>query len=314
MDEGKGEKEFKPAFRQVSRAGNQDGMSRRRLLSSIVLGFGLGQIARKIAPPPLKKSINESGVVIKPLSPNSEAEAQKGRGFFEEVFKGLDSQSLWEAHSTVDEFKKLWKSKVEYPDIVHVVKKNERFIRKEMADRGLLAESGEGIVFVENGGGEDKTNATSGARGVAQLMKKTALSYGMRVDDDVDERANPIKSIEVMAKYLRDHKKIFAGNEGLTIWSYHAGVGNVMQALQVYFLDTVGIDIGDYGRAIADDNEDRRVEIERMVAKLIPMYKVNVHRLFSNRKVNDQVISKLEDMTQTYVYHVVAGVELLSQE
>jgi len=49
-----------------------------------------------------------------------------------------------------------------------------------------------------------KAGSKAGARGFYQLMPRTAKSYGLRIDKDVDERLNPIRNARAAAEYLVD--------------------------------------------------------------------------------------------------------------
>ncbi len=70
-----------------------------------------------------------------------------------------------------------------------------------------------------------------GALGQWQFMYRTAKSYGLRIDSYMDERMDPILSVDAAARYLRDAYRIF-GDWPLAISSYNCGSGNVNKAIR----------------------------------------------------------------------------------
>lgn len=72
--------------------------------------------------------------------------------------------------------------------------------------------------------------SAAGAAGMWQLMPATASQYGLRVDEDVDERFDVQKATEVAARYLRDAYNAL-GNWPLALMAYNCGVGNVRSAI-----------------------------------------------------------------------------------
>lgn len=76
-------------------------------------------------------------------------------------------------------------------------------------------------------------NAVSrvGATGPWQFMFATARLYGLKMDNYVDERKDPVQASHATAQYLKDAYNDF-GDWLLAIASYNCGKGNVIRAMQ----------------------------------------------------------------------------------
>jgi hypothetical protein len=74
----------------------------------------------------------------------------------------------------------------------------------------------------------------AGARGLWQFMPTTGRQFGLRVDEQMDERCDPLKATYAAAEYFKDLVGIFGGKSSvmLCMAAYNAGEGRVMGALR----------------------------------------------------------------------------------
>ena len=76
-----------------------------------------------------------------------------------------------------------------------------------------------------------KARSRAGATGLWQFMYATGKSYGLEVNNYVDERSAPVRSTKAAAKYLNELYKIF-GDWDLALAAYNSGPGNVTKAIR----------------------------------------------------------------------------------
>ncbi len=103
-------------------------------------------------------------------------------------------------------------------------------IRDTFRARGLP----EDLAFVAmiESGFNPKAVSRAGAKGLWQFMAATARRYGLRVDQWVDERFDPVKSTSAAAAYLHDLYGLF-GSWALAKAGYNAGEMKVARAIRL---------------------------------------------------------------------------------
>ena len=84
------------------------------------------------------------------------------------------------------------------------------------------------LMLAESGGRNVRSPA--GAQGFWQFMPQTAKEYGLRVDDFVDFRNDPIRSTVAAAQYLRKAYERF-GNWTITAASYNMGMAGIANSM-----------------------------------------------------------------------------------
>jgi membrane-bound lytic murein transglycosylase D len=77
-----------------------------------------------------------------------------------------------------------------------------------------------------------KANSRAGAGGLWQFMPSTAMGYGLKIDEWVDERSDPNRSTKAAIAYLKDLHRRY-DDWALAIASYNSGPGRVNRAIKL---------------------------------------------------------------------------------
>lgn len=77
----------------------------------------------------------------------------------------------------------------------------------------------------------------AGAVGMWQFLKGTAKQYGLIVNDEVDERYDPVKSTEAACRYLKDAYAKYKHWPTVAA-SYNAGMGRISKELERQFAES----------------------------------------------------------------------------
>jgi len=89
------------------------------------------------------------------------------------------------------------------------------------------------IAFIESEFVPDAVNPSSKATGMWQFMAPTAREHGLRVDKQLDERTDPVKSTRAARDYLLDLISVFGIDSFmLVLASYNAGDGIIRARLK----------------------------------------------------------------------------------
>ena len=90
------------------------------------------------------------------------------------------------------------------------------------------------LPFIESGYRESITSSAK-ARGLWQFMPSTGRAYGLRVDDEVDERTDPDKATKAACQYLDSLLNMFGPNAFLcAVAAYNKGENGMARCLKKY--------------------------------------------------------------------------------
>ncbi|MCR4279734.1 MAG: transglycosylase SLT domain-containing protein [Candidatus Zambryskibacteria bacterium] len=253
-----------------------------------------------VTPRSFEKVLTVESILTKTIAPASvsagEVISERGAIAMTEAFFGHEA-FLDKTKVAIEKQIEFVSSRKAYPASLAVIQRHEKTIKTKAAQNGVPEDVAIGVGLLENGG-SDTAVSSAGALGVYQLMPGTARSLGLTVNKSVDERKNPIKNIDAGMRYLKNNYETF-GDWGLATWAYHAGEGNVSNALKRYAKANHGVTL-------------KGMKDQATMRAYIQKHSITVHKLLSDPVVK-QFTKKLKDDSSGYPFKVVATATLFKE-
>lgn len=130
------------------------------------------------------------------------------------------------------------------------------------------------------------------AVGIWQIMKPTAKSLGLRIDNFIDERKDPIKSTQAAIKYLKQLKSI-TGKWYLAAMAYNCGIGRLQRAIKEAGTDDINV--------LMDDKKG-----------YIPLETINYIRLILSMNLAFSNVDVLKNLDKEYFLNRGSTITLAS--
>lgn len=147
-----------------------------------------------------------------------------------------------------------------------LLSRRERYsemIRSKLRQRGMPEELIY-IPMIESGLSPFAVSRVS-AVGLWQFMSPTALQYGLRVDEYVDERRDPVRATDAALDYLEWLHGRFGGSWYLTAAAFNAGPGRMERILNLHADGRVG-DEQIYWQVLEHLPRETREYVPKMIA------------------------------------------------
>lgn len=176
------------------------------------------------------------------------------------------------------------------------------------------------IIFVESGG-EANANSSAKAKGLCQLIPKTAEENAKIVGIPFSEKKlmNPDYNIQLASVHLRRLLNAFH-DPSIALWAYHLGDGNMIDVLEIYLKSTLEpeeyqVVVNELGKGMRSPKFDK-IDMEtikdnrKSTARIVDYYKLNFVKLITSKAVqawleerrNDKnPVTHIGDDTEKYV-------------
>ena len=131
-----------------------------------------------------------------------------------------------------------------------------------------------------------KTNAYSKAKasGLWQFIPRTAKIYGLKIDEYIDERRDPVRSTEAAIKYLKKLHKLF-DKWYLAALAYNSGEGRVIKAIERAGSDELQVLLDEKKRYLPKESRNyiRKIVSLALIANDPDMFTTKSHAHIFNR-------------------------------